>query len=104
MSTVQRDCICRRVNKLNKEQSLAKYFIKIHYMEDSVQTLQRKRAQHISTSTVIDEEGRFFIEIRGFNNILMDILEEMDNEKYFTIDNIQRYKQGLTQRFLSTFR
>lgn len=91
-------------SKYKKKNKLLEYFNIVHYDTEQYEIIELKRLQNMNYSTIISEPNRFFIEIRGFNNIFMDIMEELNKNIHFTINNFKKNKNEFNEYFLQIFR
>ena len=63
-----------------------------------------KHLQYMQYSTTFTSTDRFFIEIRGFNNIILDIFELMGEKKMFSIQNFRQHSEEFEIIFFENIR
>lgn len=93
-----------KYSKYKKKNKLLEYFSLVHFDTERYEIIELKRLQNMNYSTIISEPNRFFIEIRGFNNIFMDIMEELNKNIHFTINNFKKNKNEFNEYFLKIFK
>lgn len=80
---------CTKRLKDEDMQDLYSYFLRVHeIIPHKYPSL--KHLQYMQYSTTFTSTERFFIEIRGFNNIILDIFELMGDKKMFSIKNFKQ--------------